>query len=285
MVKLYLFIVAMLSLILINACDSQYRHQPVDDRSEQKIVKICESDLTAISNKTIFFGHQSVGANIIDGLLALAGNESVIEVKKYSSVTGLERGRLNHMYLGQNYDPFGKIRSFVQVLSNFDDNQPDIAFFKFCYLDVDTSTDVFRLFNFYKQAMAEIKKQHPETEIMHATIPLLQIQTGPKAWIKRALGKPITGLADNVARGRFNELLLAEYGARAVIFDIAQFESTYPDGGRESFVWEGKIYYALVHRYSDDGAHLNELGREILAVRLVQALSDAAQRHASKATR
>jgi hypothetical protein len=186
------------------------------------------------------------------------------------------------MYLGQNYDPFGKVKAFTHIFSEFKNGYPDIALLKFCYLDINPNTDIVKLFNFYKQTMAEIQKKYPMVVIMHTTVPLVQIQTGPKAWIKRIIGKPVTGLSDNVARVKFNELLRAEYSGRAVVFDIAESESTAPDGSRESFTKDGEIYYALVPQYSDDGAHLNEQGRKRMAAKLILSLSAAAEQHTSK---
>ncbi len=275
----FLFI---LIVMLVAGFDQGFSKENINNKDILQNIEISDNDLKRISRKTIFFGHQSVGSNMLDALKISKITGSNIKINKISSAGELRKAYLNHMYLGQNYDPFGKVQGFAQIFSDFKDTYPDIAFFKFCYLDINPDTDIVTLFNFYKQTMAEIQKKYPMVVFMHATVPLVQMQTGPKAWIKRLIGKPVTGLSDNVARVKFNELLRAEYSGRAVVFDIAESESTAPDGRREIFTRDGREYYALVPQYSDDGAHLNDQGGRVLAAKLVLSLNAAAEQHTSK---
>lgn len=74
-------------------------------------------------------------------------------------------------------------------------------------------------------------------------------------------------------RDTFNDMIRNEYAGRAPIFDLARIESTYPDGNRECINMDGKIYYALAGVYTDDGAHLNNLGSKVVAAELLVLLS------------
>lgn len=273
-INLFLIFLLLISVIPIEALSTK-QHQ--NDGSY--FMNLSDRDLALISNKTVLFGHQSVGANIIDGLRSLQSGRQIIGIYAIPNNGELKNGAINHVYIGQNFNPLGKVEEFARLMDQYGGHPPDIAFFKFCYLDIDQHTDIDKLFTVYKKTIIEIEKRYPDTSILHATVPLRQLQKGPKAWIKRVIGKPVTGLFDNVAREKFNQLIRAEFGNRKSLFDIAEFESTYPDGGRESFVQDGKMYYALVPQYTEDGDHLNLQGGEVLASRLIQALAEAAGKY------
>lgn len=237
-------------------------------------------DFSVLSDKVILFGHQSVGQNIIDGLGSIKNSSHDVFVRKIEDGNPLDKGRLNHIYLGINGDPVGKIEGFVKLINQYSNNSPDIALFKFCYLDINERTDTDRLFSLYEKAIENLEKKFPKMVIVHTTVPLRQVQTGPKAWIKRIIGRPVTGVSDNVAREKFNTAMRRVYGQR-LLYDIALHESTYPDGGRESFQRDGATYHALVPLYTDDGDHLNKMGGEVLARQLVRVLIEAAKKHGS----
>jgi hypothetical protein len=71
--------------------------------------------------------------------------------------------------------------------------------------------------------------------VVHFTNPLTQRQTGPKAWIKKIIGRPIGGVDDNIKRNKYNDMLINQYEGKEPIFDIAKIESTFPDSSRFSF--------------------------------------------------
>jgi lysophospholipase L1-like esterase len=51
--------------------------------------------------------------------------------------------------------------------------------------------------------------------------------------------------------------------------------STHPDGRRESFRMNGTAWYSLVPAYTDDGGHLNAVGRVHVAAAFVRAIAAA----------
>ena len=57
----------------------------------------------------------------------------------------------------------------------------------------------------------------------------------------------------------------------------AKIESSYPDGSREYFVKDNKAYYSLIPAYTNDGGHLNETGRKIVASELIRFLASLSE--------
>jgi lysophospholipase L1-like esterase len=68
-------------------------------------------------------------------------------------------------------------------------------------------------------------------------------------------------MLENKKRQEFNERLRARYNANNQLFDIAEIESTLPDGSREKFILDGEEYYSLYSEYTNDGGHLNKEGQ------------------------
>jgi hypothetical protein len=126
--------------------------------------------------------------------------------------------------------------------------------------------------------MGNLKDAYPKTRLIHMTVPLTTIQTGPKAWIKKVIGRPIGGYFDNMKRNEFNDMLRKEYGGKEPIFDLANIESTYPSWKQESFTKDGLIYCAMVPQYTQDGGHLNEKGRKIVGQELLVLLAKLSEK-------
>ena len=131
-----------------------------------------------------------------------------------------------------------------------------------------------------KLILQSLKTSFPETTIVHFTVPLKK-KYDPSLinWIKDLLKRSRGSLSNehNVKRNEFNDLIISEYTHNEPVFDIAKFESVYPDGSRETFSEKGKTYYSLVPEYTDDGGHLNEKGRKIIAEQLLIFLANLSQ--------
>ncbi len=236
---------------------------------------LSESQLNELSRKKIYFGHMSVGYNIVDGINDLIKENprlkiNVIESKDPSSIVDPV---FAHSAIGNNVDPKSKLADFVQLVESGMGQRVDIAFFKFCYVDVESSTDVAELFKQYKNAMSNLKRKYPKVTFVHVTVPLTIVQTGWKAHIKRILGKPLGGYADNVKRNEYNELLKKEYIEKEPVVDLAAFESTDPKEGRSYFTVNGRVYHSLFPSYTSDGGHLNEKARRLIAEQLLVFLA------------
>ncbi len=241
-----------------------------------KFDKVPAQNWQAVNKGRIYFGHHSVGNNILDGMRAVIGDHPAIDftIAVGTDKDAFKRNALVHSPVGANKNPTSKIDAFAKYIENGLGNQCDVAFFKFCYIDFDATTDVDALFAQYRQTMDRLKQKYPRTTFVHVTVPLTVIQTGPKAWVKRIIGRPIRGYAENAARNRFNQLLINTYQNKMPIFDLAAAESTYPDGRRYSYEHEGQVYNALVPAYASDGKHLNADGGRHVAKELLLVLAN-----------
>jgi len=225
-------------------------------------------------NKKFFFGHQSVGDNIVEGLYDIKNSESdlqlnIIETSNPKKFTG---PAFYHGRVGINSEPASKNTDFIKLMKNGGGRKLDIAFFKYCYVDIKSATDVETVFSRYKVDMQLLKEQFPKVRFIHVTVPLTIVQRGFRVLIKKAINRKIGGYDDNIRRNEYNDLLRAEYSKREPIFDIAFIESTYQDGSKSSFSHHGKRYFSLVPDYSKDGRHLNNYGRSVVAGKLIEFL-------------
>ncbi|MDY6950005.1 MAG: hypothetical protein SWE60_00700 [Thermodesulfobacteriota bacterium] len=235
-----------------------------------------EATWTRLSNNTIFFGHQSVGFNIIDGIEDLMSTNSQIRLNivETDAPADFTTSVFAHARVGSNRDPQSKMDAFATALERGIGDKADVAFFKLCYVDIVAETDVQGVFAVYKNTMSLLKKKHPRITFVHVTVPLTYTKETVKTWIKKITGRTQSLEYDNnVARNQFNDLLRKEYGRKEPIFDLAMIESTSPDGTRHTFSKDGNTYYSLISAYSNDGGHLNQFGRRMVAQHLLLFLA------------
>ena len=227
--------------------------------------------LQKVAEKRIYFGHQSVGLNIIDGINDILKEHQGAELRiaKTTDPLVLNSPVFAHSMVGENEDPVSKINDFVRSMDAGIGGKAEIAFFKFCYVDITRNTDVEKVFSAYKSAMQRLKDKYPNTQFVHLTVPLSLSLPSLKGWIKGMLGREDNNIKKNV----FNAMLRREYGGRDPLFDLAAIESTYSDGRKASFTSNGTTYYSLVPDYTNDDGHLNETGRKIMAGQLLKFLS------------
>lgn len=225
-----------------------------------------------LSAKKIYFGHQSVGFNIIDGIKELMKEQKDIKlnITEATDLSNSKKGVFLHSRIGKNTDPISKLNNFIQLMDNNLGNHVDIAFMKFCYVDITAKTDVEKLFTEYKISMEKLIRKYPKTRFIHCSVPLT---TSPETWktkLKKLLGKDdIWEFNDSKQKDLFNMLMRNEYAQNGTFFDIAKIESTFPDGKLSGFTHNDKEYATLVPEYTYDGGHLNELGRKKVAKQLL----------------
>ncbi|NMO21187.1 hypothetical protein HPC49_10555 [Pyxidicoccus fallax] len=227
--------------------------------------------LEKLSQQRIFFGHQSVGGNILDGVRQVAPALPVVEVK--SPTETVAPGTLAHARVGENMKPESKLADFERRVDGGIAKGADVAFFKFCYIDFSGTTDARALFEKYRATMDGLKARHPGTTFAHVTVPLTTVQRGAKAWMKELMGRPVWGTLENVQRETFNRLLRQTYGGKAPLFDLAAFESTGPEGLAETYELNGEEWPAMSPAYTDDGSHLNATGQVRIAREFLAFLS------------
>jgi len=218
---------------------------------------VTEQELATAGGVDLFFGHQSVGQNVLDGI------SSVYTAKGVAAPTITEiragetaNGGFVHTAIGENGDPVGKFAAFDSMLRGGQAAHTDVALMKLCYVDIRWNTDVDRVFAQYQSTLGALQRDYPEVTFLHVTTPLTT-SGSVKDRIRAVIGRN-----DNEARARYNQLLRQTYGDQ--VFDLAALESTAPDDSQGSALYDG---------YSLDGAHLNETGSAVVAVGLLRMLA------------
>jgi len=223
-----------------------------------------------VASRKVFFGHQSVGGNILDGVNDVAGGQLTLIEGRAPEL--FSKPALVHTLIGKNEAPREKIADFEKALDALN-GAPDIALYKFCYIDFDASTDADTLFDEYLASHARLKAKYPNVTLVHVTVPLTVVQSGVKAWLKQKLQNQAPwGSRENVVRHRFNTLMRTKLQGQP-LFDLAALESTRADGTASTAEVDGKLVPALVPEFSDDGQHLNAAGRRRVAEALLTFLA------------
>jgi len=237
-------------------------------------VLLSDQQIRALVSKKVFFGHKSVGGNIIEGVKELMAADPRLKLNLVTSAdpSSVQGPALIESEIGENGIPPSKNAAFAGVLRRGMGPRGGIAMYKYCYVDVTDSTDVPHLFKEYRQGIESLVAEHPSVRIIHITVPLTTVEPAPKAWVKEVLGRH-TARAANIKRNEFNRLLKQTYAADS-IFDLAEVESTLPDGSRSYFSSGTDRIYTLAEEYTTDGGHLNELGRKAAAERLLTLLAN-----------
>ena len=236
-------------------------------------------DLESVARRSVLFAHQSVGMNVLAGIRELSEREGVpLHIVDVSTTPVVAPRTFAHLFVGQNGSPTTKLDGFTRALEALPPDAPDIALVKFCYVDFAPATDAAALFARYRSTVADLQARRPGTRFVHVTAPLSTVQSGPRAWVKRLLGKAPYGLVENVRREEFNALLRNAYGGKEPVFDLALVESTLPDGTRSTVPVNGGTVPVLASSYTDDGGHLNEAGRLRAARELLSVLAAVSRR-------
>ena len=217
--------------------------------------------LIAVTQAQVFFGHQSVGGNVLAGIPALYRQHSLSPPRTVETTAMRGTGGLfAHARIGRNKDPEAKIRHFDAILRGGVGRTADVVVMKFCYVDITRTTDVSALFARYQAALAALERTYPDVTFIHATVPLRMDSSHAEA-------------EDNVARTRYNALVRQTYGSTGRVFDLARVESTAPNGTRVVGHVAGNRYESLYSGYSSDGGHLNYAGSVAAAEELVRTIA------------
>ena len=218
-----------------------------------------------LAQKRIVFGHQSVGSDILAGVNTLAQRAGVS--LRVGNGTAAGPG-IVHFKIGRNGEPGSKMHAFAAALTAGGAAGADVALMKLCYVDFDRDTDGSALAREYCATLDLLGRQFPKTTFLAVTAPLTTVQSGPKAWLKRVLGREPAGYAENYRRQQFNAVLRERYLAQGRLFDLARLEA---QGGQVTR--QGVPLEVLDRRLSSDGGHLNDLGRELAAARLLTLIA------------
>lgn len=231
------------------------------------------ADLERIAKKRIFFGHQSVGVNLLDGIKQLSEMADVpVQIVEVKTASSTKLAMIGHAFIAKNGNPLLKLKSFEHAMG-LQDTGVDIALVKFCYVDFTAETDAKSLFATYRTTIDGLRARNPGTTFVHVTAPLTTAQDGFKSQMKRLLGRAPYGTIENLRREEYNALLRQAFMGKEPMFDLARIESTAPDGSAVTTEWNGSAVPAMSPAYTYDGGHLNATGRLRAARELVSVIA------------
>ena len=236
-----------------------------------------KTDLQTLAAARVYFGHQSVGNDVLGGLAELATAEGVrLRIVEVAAGVEDELPGIVHAKVGRNREPQTKCDAFGQFLTRQVDRKWDAAVLKFCYADLGdrAESDPARLLESYKRTVASIRTARPDLVIVHATAPLLSDGLGKRDAIRKWFGLGTSNDGSNLIRNQFNDLMRTEFG-REALFDVARMESTRPDGTRTGFRKDGKFIYTMAPEFTYDEGHLTPTGRRWVAREFARALASA----------
>jgi hypothetical protein len=227
----------------------------------------------ALARKRIYFGHQSVGANILDGIREIMGRRAAdgLVILETEDAADLDRPALAHSTIGRNGDPGSKIDHFRAILEGGVGRVADVAMFKFCFVDIDRSTDIGALFEHYARTITALGKDFPRLRIVPWTVPLTGPAPGLRPALRRLLGRGPSAADENRDRAAFNARIRREFGG--LVYDLAGAEAAprkRQGGPSAAGGGDGPV---LDPGYSSDGGHLNERGRRVIAIDLLNYLA------------
>ena len=247
----------------------------IDDVPKEHWAKLAE--------KKIFFGHQSVGYNIIDGITDIIKERDYIKLNiiEAREPSAFNQPVLAHSQVGMNTKPFSKIERFVEIMDAGVGSKVDIAFFKFCYVDIMRDSDPQEIFDGYSSALEELKVRYPNTKFLHVTVPIRSVPKGAKKYLKQMvkllIGKP-GFFEDNMIRLNYNDLLNNAYSKTGLFFNLAHIESVNSSGFGCYALKGAEKVSVMAPEFTEDGGHLNSLGRRNAAEQLLIILADIAGR-------
>ncbi len=243
-------------------------------------IEVTDHMVDTVSQHTIYFGHKSVGADIISGLEELV-SDNRITILESRDVHSFAKYSFLHSGIGANTLPLSKIDAFKDVMHSGFGNRADFAFFKFCFVDFHEETDINEVFTHYTKTLHELNNTYPETTFIHVTTPLIakntNLQTKLKNTIKPFIGRTVFTYKNNIYIHRYNKLIRAEYEGVEPIFDLARLESTIPDGDILTVAIDNEEVPFLYDKYASDEGHLSSYGGRYIARHLLSTIYDLIQ--------
>jgi hypothetical protein len=272
-------------LMILTSCGGTQVDVPEEPMIEASLSDVSVDQWANLASRRIFFGHQSVGRNILAGVAEILKErpDLGIRVVHTDAPAAVPGAALMESNLGNNGDPASKSDQFATALAGPPNGAAEIALYKFCYLDVTPATNVDAMFDDYATRMRGLKQRYPGLTLVHVTLPLTTVEPAAKRLLKRLSGRT-TAVDLNAKRKRFNDRLVAELGTRDPVFDLARLQSTRRDGSRSSIQQKGQTVYTLAAEWTDDGGHLNEAGQRRIAEQFLVFLARVADQKAVPAT-
>ena len=91
--------------------------------------------VNVLKGQKIYFGHQSIGDNLLDGIRNCVKGEgdSVLRIKNLNGDERIYDTALYHSKIGKNGDPIGKIKAFKTLIFDGLGSEFNMAFMKLCF--------------------------------------------------------------------------------------------------------------------------------------------------------
>ncbi len=170
---------------------------------------------------------------------------------------------------GADGDPKAKIDRFVSRLRSKEGAQVEVATLLLSSGDITRGTDVEALARHYFDAMKSLSGERPTLRVLHCTVPLDFPDSGMRARLRKFAGRGFDHA--NALRGRFNDLLRAEYGRDRMV-EVAYAMSERADGTHCTVRVGAVRWSALAPEHADDDGNLNAEGRTALGREFMLAL-------------
>lgn len=254
-------------LVLTGSCSKSEKISDINLNS-----MITKDKLTSLPGKRVYFGHQSVGSNIIDGIKnSIIENEELNFIKivtfdEYLQMDSTENDNsfyLVHSNIGRNAFPMLKLSDFAEKIDSL--KNIDAAFMKFCYVDITRETDIENLYGNYLETMSTLKIKYPKIRFLYFTAPITARENPVFALLKGILRRPDDM---NKNRNRFNKLIRQTENIN--LFDLAFLES---HDKTTTQLKDGKEF--LLKKYStEDGGHLNSIGSKVMGMLLLVKINE-----------
>lgn len=180
-----------------------------------------------IRQARVFFGHQSIGANTLEGMAALGFAAPWVHWDFPESADYNGGAYFGQEYVGQNGDPKGKAAAFRSFMIDAGyGGRVEIAGMKVCFVDFDDdgagpavgdAAEMQALEQAYAAAVSDVREAYPSVRLFHVTPPLVAADY----W----------SVSRNGARVELGDWIQATYGGVDVVFDLQDVESTDPRDG------------------------------------------------------
>lgn len=229
--------------VIAEHCETPIDSRIIVDHNAVDASVIPQAWLDEARDLSTFFCHKSIGKNILDGISDLQRQDP----DRYSIDIQYSHGPaqgINEYQAGSNGAPLTKIEGFAPLVKD----GHNLAMMKFCVGDFQpfSSYAADEIWFAYRDTMIAEQAQHPNVTLVWWTSPLTT----------QADGRGLQSFAE------FNTYVRDYVNLNGgVLFDIADIQSHDPRGNPISL----DSYEAMYNGYSDDGAHLNEMGRQRVA--------------------
>jgi hypothetical protein len=178
-------------VVLSSACTEGRRSGDLAASRLPTLADVTDAELERVAQRRIFFGHQSVGWNIVDGINALvAANPKIrLSVVESKNPDTMRAAGLYHANVGRNGFPEEKEVEFATIADSAFATEPGVGMVKYCYVDVRADTDPQAVFEAYQRRMAELAARRPGLTLVHVTMPLTTWRVTLKDRVKKLLGR------------------------------------------------------------------------------------------------